>query len=242
MILERFDAVVFVGDDTLQAVYAGLNILLRQDLALGALEHWNIAEDVDVCRCENQFLKESCWKNSVSSSEQVQEHTDNSKGSSYACTRTTHAFLSVNSSPAAPLSLAAFKSLVPKAPPSVFKPIPIIHSVTSDASTDVASKSLDEFLALADASKRKTPMLWVGPPAAGHLDIRGRKANQDIWRFSDKMTRAARERDVESLGLWNMTVQANSWNGKGFGENVAIVQAMMVSLFESPYSRIPRVY
>lgn len=36
------------------------------------------------------------------------------------------------------------------------------------------------------------------------------------------------ENDVEVLGMWNMTVQASSWDGMRFGESVAIVQAMMV--------------
>src|SRR5437763_616749 len=40
LILERFDGVVFVGDETLQSIYAGFNILLRQDLGLGAMKQW----------------------------------------------------------------------------------------------------------------------------------------------------------------------------------------------------------
>lgn len=33
---------------------------------------------------------------------------------------------------------------------------------------------------------------------------------------------------VEALGLWNMTVQAGSWDGRKFETRVAVTQAMMV--------------
>lgn len=71
-------------------------------------------------------------------------------------------------------------------------------------------------------------MLWLGPTAAGHLDIKGRKGNQEIWDFDRAMSDAARENDVERLGMWNLTVQTNSVDGVRVGEKVAIVQAMMV--------------
>ena len=35
---------------------------------------------------------------------------------------------------------------------------------------------------------------------------------------------------MDSLGLYNMTLQASSWDGSGYGERVALVQAMMVSI------------
>lgn len=71
-------------------------------------------------------------------------------------------------------------------------------------------------------------MLWIGPTAAGHIEIKGRKGNQEIWDFDQRMARTAVENDIDVLGMWNMTVQAGSWDGVRFGERVAIVQAMMV--------------
>jgi len=129
--------------------------------------------------------------------------------------------------PVSKSTISAFNQLVPKAPPSVYKPIPIIYSLTSSHSTSAATKNLDDLILYADAAKRKTPMLWVGPPASSHLEGKEGAAQQDVWRFSKEMAQASKDRDVESLGLWNMTVQANS-NGKNFGEGVAITQAMMV--------------
>jgi hypothetical protein len=231
MILERFDGIVFVGDETLQSIYAGFNILLRQDLGLGAMKQWEMAdEELKTCKCENQFVKESCAKYLVNASEQVSINARNVKqpSAAYLCQRIPHGFLKIGFTPIATDIISAFNKLVPKAPPSVYKPIPIIYSLTSPHSTSAATKNLDDLILYADATKRKTPMLWVGPPASAHLEGKEGAAQQDVWRFSIEMAQAAKDRDVESLGLWNMTVQANS-NGRNCGEGVAITQAMMVN-------------
>lgn len=71
-------------------------------------------------------------------------------------------------------------------------------------------------------------MLWIGPTAAGHIEIKNRKGNQEIWDFDAEMAAVAQKNDVEVLKMWNMTVQANGFDGLRFGEKVAITQAMMV--------------
>ena len=228
-IFDRFDGLVFVGDSTLQAIYNGLNILLRQDLSRGALKSWELShEEASQCQCENQFTQESCFKHFALSSEEVIHHVGGKHQNSYACQRMPHAFLSVNQSPAPDGVIASFKTLVPTAPPSSYKPIPVIHSLTLPNDISIASNSLTEFLNLADSSGRKTPMLWIGSPAAGHIEVKGRKGNQDVWNFDREMSKIAAEKDVETLRMWNMTVQAVSWDGLRFGEKVAITQAMMV--------------
>jgi hypothetical protein len=229
MILERFDGVVFVGDETLQSIYAGFNILLRQDLNLGAMKQWEMAdEELKTCKCENQFVNEACAKYRVSISQQVLTNAGNAKRpAAYTCQPTPHGFLKIDFMPISKDIVSAFQQLVPKAPPSSYKPIPIIYSLTSPHSTSAATKNLDNLILYADATKRKTPMLWVGPPASSHMEGKEGASHQAIWRFSAEMAQAVKDRDVESLGLWNMTVQANS-NGKNYGEGVAITQAMMV--------------
>ena len=125
--------------------------------------------------------------------------------------------------------LKKFKKLVPMAPRSRYQPIPIIHSISpSTLPQDVASTSLLEFLKLADESKRKTPMLWIGPTAAGHIDIKDRKGNQEVWDFDRNMAKVASENNIEVLKMWNLTVQASSYDGLHFGQKVVITQAMMV--------------
>lgn len=230
MVLERFDAVVFVRDESLQTVYNGLNILLRLDLVHGALKTWEMDGDtLDQCRCDNQFTSATCSAHALTSSDEVPQTPPGKIGSPYACNRIPHALLRIASSPAPPSIISKFKTLVPRTKRSNYHPIPIIHSLSpSTVSAEQAVSSLEEFLALADASHRKTPMLWIGPTASGHTEIRGRKGNQEIWDFDRQLGQVARDNDVEVLRMWNMSVQANSWDGARFGEKVAITQAMMV--------------
>lgn len=210
-------------------IYAGFNILLRKDLQHGALTLETQHDKYASCTCNAQFADPSCQEWHIrNTKEVVLSNSAGPKTGSYHCKRTPHALLSIHQSPASADIVSSFGTWVPRAPPSNYKSIPIVHSLTEDASIEHATSSLDEFLSMADATKRKTPMLWIGPTAAGHIEVKGRKGNQEIWRFASEMARIAKEKDVETLGLWNLTVQADSYDGKGFGERVSIVAAMMV--------------
>jgi len=227
-ILERFDALIFVGDDVLHPIYSVINILLRQDLALGALDASTMDQTLkESCRCANQFIKQDCRQHFVQDAERTMQSEQ--AGRPYFCNRVKHAFIKTDNANLSPLAVETFKQLAPKAPRSRYRPIPIIHSLApSTMTTTDAAASLLKFVELADESDRNTPMLWIGPTAAGHVELKGRKGNQEIWDFHRKMASVAEDNDVEVLGMWNMTVQATSWDGMRFGEKVAITQAMMV--------------
>jgi hypothetical protein len=229
MILERFDAVVFVGDDSLQSIYNGFNILLRQDLSAGALKAWEMDSDMlRSCRCDSQFTAPACAAYLVSSSDDVNSNTP-SVGSAYACSRFPHALLKIDGTSASKEVVDRIAELAPHVPRANYHPVPVIHSLSpSTASLSAANDSLFHFLSLADQAKRKTPMLWIGPTAAGHTEIKGRKGNQEIWDFDAEMAKTAVNNDIEVLKMWNLTVQASSFDGLRFGEKVAITQAMMV--------------
>jgi hypothetical protein len=82
MILERFSAIVFVGDEIALSVYAALNVLLFEDLALGSLQQWMMSEqERESCTCNNQFTLENCLRYAIKNSDQV--HSGN--GKSYLC-------------------------------------------------------------------------------------------------------------------------------------------------------------
>ena len=234
MILERFDSIVFIGDSNLQSIYNGLNILLRQDLANGALQTWAMTPSQKTdCRCNNQFTKPDCDRHFVTASGQISKNIGRNNiealGNTYFCDRTPHVFLKIGPGNPPQSAIDAFHEIVPKAPRSNYKPIPVIHSLSPNTAThQQASASLLEFLKQADLSERKTPMLWIGPTAAGHIEIKGRKTNQEIWWFDEAMTKTANNNDIEVLKMWNLTIQASSWDGVRFGEKVALVQAMMV--------------
>ena len=84
---------------------------------------------------------------------------------------------------------------------------------------------------LIDASGQNVPVLWLGPPAAPYnlpADEILAKGNEARWRYSLEMENQTRARGVESLGMWNLTVQA----GRG-GLELPLVQAMMVCTFDT---------
>ena len=92
MILERFDAVVFIGDDSFKQIYAAFNMLLRENMAMGSLKQWELDESQrDACRCDNQLTKSECSSHMIMESETVREKEDNvgHKGTFYCDRRPT---------------------------------------------------------------------------------------------------------------------------------------------------------
>ena len=89
MILERFDVVVFIGDDMLKTVYSAFNMLLRENTAMGGLRQWEMTEtEREQCRCDNQVVKPECFGHLVMDSEEVRGHDEGSGHSSpYFCDR-----------------------------------------------------------------------------------------------------------------------------------------------------------
>ncbi len=89
MILERFDAVIFIGDDMLQRIYAAFNMLLRENIAMGGLKQWEMKESDRVrCRCDSQIMKAECFKFAVMDNLAVRDN-DGGSGhrSPYHCDR-----------------------------------------------------------------------------------------------------------------------------------------------------------
>lgn len=88
MVLERFNAIVFVGDDISRILYLAFNMLLREDLALGGLQDWSMSEqDRESCKCDNQFL-DDCLAYGVKSSEDIKKDGESDrKVSPYFCSR-----------------------------------------------------------------------------------------------------------------------------------------------------------
>ena len=231
MILERFDSIVFIGDSTLLPVYAGLNILLRRDLSLGALKPAELSQtELESCTCDNQFTRDTCSAKTLTSSSQLLPTDPNQ----YISNRIPTAYLPINpGDELGPPTLKSLRSLIPHTPPSNYHPIPLITSLalfpsSPSSSTPLATRSLTSLLSFTDSTLRKTPMLWLGPTAPGHLDTRREVGGPEVWRYADEMGRVARGKGVEVLGMWNLTVQADSWDGRRFGLRVALTQAMMV--------------
>jgi len=145
-----------------------------------------------------------------------------------------HYYLPIVTSPAPEELHTTFTTTLAKDPDS-YKPIPVIHSLglATSLSWSTATDSMDEWVALADASQRNVPFLWLGPNAAGHLKPPGQimsQGNNALWHYTIEMAKEARSRELDSLGLYNLTLQAASWDGSNYAQRVALVQAMMVRL------------
>lgn len=234
LILSRFNAITFVGDGLAQSIYAALNILLREDLAFGGLQRWVMNdEDKAKCRCHSQFLDIECQRFAIKSSEDVGKNEGGGrKGSPYFCNDIPHAYISVNSVPSSPETQARFKELTyGKSNP--WQPSPMIFSFGHGSAFDtgIATRSMDEWITLATGAERNLPMLFLSPPAFG-LDKEPNSApkegNHVVWNFHTEMAPVAREKHFDILSMYNLTLQASSVDGERFGEEVALVQAMMV--------------
>ena len=92
---------------------------------------------------------------------------------------------------------------------------------------------MDEWVGLADVSSRNVPFLWLGPNSAGHLKPPGQilsQGNNALWHYTLETVKEAKSRELDALGMYNLTLQATSWDGSNYGQKVGLVQAMMVSL------------
>ncbi|KAL8720142.1 MAG: hypothetical protein Q9225_002957 [Loekoesia sp. 1 TL-2023] len=234
MILDRFDSVVFLGDETLRHIYSAFNMLLRENIGLGALRQWEMKEsERETCRCANQLIRPECLAYSVTDSQSVRVNDAGSGHSSpYYCDRTPHIFISVDRSPAAENLHTAFSSILNRELDS-YKPIPVVHSLSlaTSLSWPTATSSMDEWVTLADISQKNVPFLWVGPNAAGHLKPPSQilsQGNNALWHYTIEMAKEAESRSLDALGMYNLTLQAGSWDGSYYGQKVVLVQAMMV--------------
>ncbi|KAL8667033.1 MAG: hypothetical protein Q9202_000955 [Teloschistes flavicans] len=237
MILDRFDEIVFLGDDTLRLIYSAFNMLLRENIALGGLRQWDVKEsERETCRCENQLIRPECLLYAVTDSQQVRSNDAGSGHSSpYLCDRTPHMFIAIDQSPAAESLHSAFTSILHREIDS-YKPVPVIHSLSlaTSLSWPTATSSMDEWVSLADSSQRNVPFLWVGPNAAGHLKPPSQilsQGNNALWHYTIEMAKEAEARELDALGMYNLTLQAGSWDGSFYGQKVVLVQAMMVSFY-----------
>ncbi|OJK00892.1 hypothetical protein ASPACDRAFT_59709 [Aspergillus aculeatus ATCC 16872] len=231
-ILQRFDGIVFVGDDALADAYAGFNILLRENLATGSLRDWEMDKDLSQkCRCESQFTQAACLPLRITSSDQVDAQSRSpALRAPYSCpSSASHAFLSTDGSTASKSARDHFRRLTGRAADRS-KPVPVILSLSLSTSYSLpaAQKSMDEWLSMAKATKQNTPFLWLGPTAPGLRKDARDNIHASSWQYSQDTIKEARARGMDALGLYNATLQAESWDGKHYGEQVALVQAMMI--------------
>ncbi|KAL4754599.1 hypothetical protein BDW72DRAFT_189900 [Aspergillus terricola var. indicus] len=233
--LGQFDGVLFVGDDSLADAYAGFNILLRQDLKQGSLREWEMSTALQAsCECGSQFTNPACSSARISSSEELYSRGAMETQTPYICSaKTPHKFLSITGSPATSSDHNVFKNLLARPSESESakkKPIAIIQSLSlsTSYSLSTAKNSIDEWLTLAKTSARSTPFLWIGPTAPGHQKPPSDNVHATSWKYTQDMAQVAQAKGIDVLAMYNATLQAQSWDGMHYGEEVALMQAMMI--------------
>ncbi|KIX05462.1 uncharacterized protein Z518_06334 [Rhinocladiella mackenziei CBS 650.93] len=170
MIPERSDTIVFVEDYSLQTIYDGLNVLFRRDLTSGALKTWGTGKDnIMQYRQDNQFISQAWSEHFIVSSDKRRQIRSGGM---------------INDSPAPGDGLKKYKTVVPRVLQSIGDPFSIILPLPPNtALSETAANRYFEFRELADNTKCENPMLWIGPSAAGHVEIKDRKEEPRDLRF-----------------------------------------------------------
>jgi hypothetical protein len=74
-------------------------------------------------------------------------------------------------------------------------------------------------------------MLFLGPPAFTinkTADTSPKERNTAVWSYQEQVSVKAKANHFDVLSLYNLTMQASTPDGQHFGEEVALVEAMMV--------------
>ncbi|KIW37954.1 uncharacterized protein PV06_09932 [Exophiala oligosperma] len=245
-ILSRYEKVVVVGDSMMRHVVGAMNVLLRQDLGYGAVTDWNFNEDeLRDCFCNHQMDVKSCSVQGIFSTSSVLEHDP----SSLACPTTQPVDLVIEMMLKFPLDseeLARFRSLLsPKKPR---KPYAFIfgHGLWNDLDLQASMQWLDGILGetvkqapyyVGGTNKKGSrgapfwPRLFVTPNAAGiqkpdqWLVSQGNKA---LMVFEESVRVEAGKRGVETMGTWNMSIQASKYDGVHLDLKGNLIKAMGV--------------
>ncbi|KAK9333325.1 hypothetical protein V1520DRAFT_332341 [Lipomyces starkeyi] len=246
MILDRFDAVVFIGEQRMTShVYAAFNSLLRKNLAWGGLKNWELNEQLrQRCRCESQYTNPQCGGGSVGvsdhyvvdSTEILDAKEEGLKlGAPYVCNRVFHGLVTINSEPVAAGTLEDIDDILVTYHKTA-KPVPVIlqqglaHGFNWDKTTKVMDAILRQ-VEKREPNPNHRPFLWLGPPSAGHLKPPGviiEQGNNALHHFTVELGKRAKDRGLDVLNLFNLTLQADSYDGTMYGQDVSLTTAMMI--------------
>ncbi|KAK9475129.1 uncharacterized protein V1510DRAFT_405721 [Dipodascopsis tothii] len=244
MILDRFDAIIFVGEQRLtNNIYAAFNSLLRKNVAWGGLRQWELNEQLKRrCRCDAQYTNPQCGGTGsgdhfiVDSTEILDAKEEGQRlGSPYICNRVFHGAVYIKSEPVPSSVLDDIDDIMTTYHKSA-RPVPVIfqqglsHGFNWDKTTRVMD-TVQTQLEKHEPNPNHRPVLWLGPPAAGHLKPPGaiiEQGHNALWHFSVEMQKRASDRGFDALNLYNLTLQADSYDGTSYGQEVSLTTAMMV--------------
>ncbi|KAI0458101.1 hypothetical protein F5B21DRAFT_39651 [Xylaria acuta] len=243
-ILGRFSQVILVGDSMLRHVIGALNIIVRENLGSGGVTDWNFdAREKDRCFCNDQFDVTECSVQGIYKTEDVIKHDP----LSLACPRLITGWstdLRMEQMVRFPIEDVELErlELAIDGNPSSRKAFILGHGLWNDLEIDKSKAWLDTVLKVIDSKLRlrthlrtlrqgNAPILLLTPNAAGDkkpdefLITQGNKA---LVRFEHTMAREAARQRIDHLGTWNMSIQANLYDGVHMDMRGNLLKAMMV--------------
>ena len=243
-IFARFEKVIIVGDSMMRHVVGALNVLLRKDLGYGAVTNWNFQPDeFRDCFCNHQFDVKSCSLQGIFRTDDVLKHDPDS----LACTQPVNLIIEMMLKfPLLPEEINRYVELLSPTKPK--KPYAFIfgHGLWNDLDLQATLNWVDGIITYTTTrapylSKSQShsqtsspplfPRLFISPSAAGP-----RKPDQFIITQGDKALQLfeestrieTRKRGVEHLGTWNMSIQANKYDGVHLDLRGNLIKAMAV--------------
>ncbi|KAH9212831.1 hypothetical protein DL95DRAFT_463657 [Leptodontidium sp. 2 PMI_412] len=217
-ILGRFDKVVLVGDSMLRHIIGSLNILIRKDLGYGAVTNWNFSlQERKECFCNEQFDVKACSVQGIYKTEDVMAHDPES----VACSNPINVIMEEIVKYPIP------KDELDRLADTAGETFILGHGLWSNLDLQMSVNWLDSVLSVIDLKHG----LFVTPNAAGKEkpdDWIVTQGNKALMLYEEAMGKVVRQRGIDHLGTWNMSIQSNKYDGVHLDMRGNLVKAMMV--------------
>ncbi|KAK5634029.1 hypothetical protein RRF57_009743 [Xylaria bambusicola] len=241
-ILGHFSQVILVGDSMLRHVIGALNIIVREDLGYGGVTDWNFdSREMERCFCNDQFDVTDCSVQGIYKTEDVIKHDPGS----LACPRLVPGWSTdlrmeqMVRYPIEDVELERLERAIDTKSNSR-KAFILGHGLWNNLELDKSKAWLDTVIKVIDSRLklrrkrypgRNMPILLMTPNAAGekkpdeYIVTQGNKA---LVRFEHSMAQETAKQNIDHLGTWNMSIQANLYDGVHMDMKGNLLKAMMV--------------
>ncbi|XMA15209.1 hypothetical protein WAI453_008000 [Rhynchosporium graminicola] len=228
-ILGRFDKVVLIGDSMLRHIIGSMNILIRKDLGYGAVTDWNFSlQEKKECFCNEQFDVKACSVQGIYKTQDVMSHDPES----VSCSNTINVIM--DQIVRYPVPQDELDRLQEDLVRQSKKRIAVIlgHGLWSNLDLQSSVNWLDGVLStVRDTLGKDWTGLFITPNAAGKEkpdDWIVTQGNKALMLYEEAMGIIVKERGIDHLGTWNMSIQSNKFDGVHLDMKGNLVKAMMV--------------
>ncbi|KAI0201718.1 hypothetical protein F4808DRAFT_450069 [Astrocystis sublimbata] len=244
-ILGRYSQVILVGDSMVRHVIGALNIIVRENLGYGGVTDWNFnVQENEECFCNQQFDVKNCSVQGIYKTDDVIKHAP----LSLACTRLIPGWstdLRMEQIVQFPMKVeeASRLELAIDRNPKSRTAFILGHGLWNDLNIEQTRCWLDVVLNVINSrlgirshleklpKGRNSPILFMTPNAAGVKkpdDFLVTQGNKALVRFEHTTRREAARRRIDHLGTWNMSIQANLYDGVHMDLRGNLLKAMMI--------------